>query len=238
MSSRNLKKTILSLLAGKNFNRIEAELRKLPVQGVIHALFSAICRSDEAVRWNGIRAMGTSVARMADANMEDARVVMRRLLWSLNDESGGIGWGAPEALAEIMASHQGLAEEYIHMLISYMREDGDEPFQDGNYLEHEGLQRGLLWGMSRLAETRPQMLLERDVTADLLPYLHSPDAVVRALAAKGLGLLGAEEAVEDLRLLEPDRRTIGIYEDGDVHSATVSDIAARALDCISSRQTC
>jgi len=238
MSSRNLKKTVLGLLAGDNIGQIEAELCLLPVHGVIHALFSAICRSDEKVRWNGIRAMGTSVARMADENMEDARVVMRRLLWSLNDESGGIGWGAPEALAEIMACHQGLAEEYIHMLISYMRKDGEEAFQDGNYIEHEVLQRGLLWGMARLAETRPQMLLERNVVADLLPYLRSPDAVVRGLAAKGLGILGADEAVAELRLLENDREAIRLYEDGAVHSATVSDIAVRALNCISSRQTC
>lgn len=25
--------------------------------------------------------------------MDSARIVMRRLMWSLNDESGGIGWG-------------------------------------------------------------------------------------------------------------------------------------------------
>ena len=107
MSSRGLKKTVLSLLAGKNIGQIEVELRKLPVQGVIHALFSAICRSEETVRWNGVRCMGTSVARIADDNLEDARVVMRRLLWSLNDESGGIGCGAPEAYSYAHFLHSG-----------------------------------------------------------------------------------------------------------------------------------
>eukprot|EP00362_Geleiidae_sp_MMETSP1317_P000447 CAMPEP_0201284794 /NCGR_PEP_ID=MMETSP1317-20130820/84991_1 /ASSEMBLY_ACC=CAM_ASM_000770 /TAXON_ID=187299 /ORGANISM="Undescribed Undescribed, Strain Undescribed" /LENGTH=71 /DNA_ID=CAMNT_0047606373 /DNA_START=1077 /DNA_END=1289 /DNA_ORIENTATION=- len=71
--------------------------------------------------------------------MEEARIVMRRMLWSMNDESGGIGWGVPEAMAEVMTCNKGLAEEYIHMLISYMREDGEELFQDGNFLEHESL---------------------------------------------------------------------------------------------------
>ena len=60
--------------------------------------------------------MGASLARLADADMEAARIVMRRLLWSLNDESGGIGWGAPESMAEAMCRHQGLALEYAHML--------------------------------------------------------------------------------------------------------------------------
>jgi len=37
---------------------------------------------------------------------------MRRLMWNLNDESGGIGWGNPEAMGEILACHEALANEY------------------------------------------------------------------------------------------------------------------------------
>ena len=55
--------------------------------------------------------MGAVVAHLAEKDMESARVVMRRLMCSLNDESGGIGWGAPEAMGEIIASHEGLASE-------------------------------------------------------------------------------------------------------------------------------
>jgi len=43
-----------------------------------------------------------------------------------------------------------LAEEYLHMLVSYMREDGPKAFQDGNFIELPMLQRGLLWGIGRL----------------------------------------------------------------------------------------
>jgi hypothetical protein len=46
--------------------------------------------------------MGEVMAHLADKDMESARVIMRRLMWSLNDESGGIGWGAPEAMGEIV----------------------------------------------------------------------------------------------------------------------------------------
>ena len=56
--------------------------------------------------------MGALVFSLAEQDMESARVVMRRLMWNLNDESGGIGWGSPEAMGEIMARHSGLAEEY------------------------------------------------------------------------------------------------------------------------------
>ena len=81
-------------------------------------LFSFLCHHDQKIKWRAVTAMGMVISNLAEKEMESARVIMRRLMWSLNDESGGIGWGAPEAMAEIIACHQGLAEEYTHILIS------------------------------------------------------------------------------------------------------------------------
>jgi len=44
------------------------------------------------------------------------------------------------------------------MLVSYMREDGPEAFQDGNFIELPMLQRGLLWGIGRLIPRYRQTL--------------------------------------------------------------------------------
>ena len=44
--------------------------------------------------------------------------------------------------------------EYIHMLVSYIREDGPEAFQDGNFIELPLLQRGVLWGIGRLVRCK------------------------------------------------------------------------------------
>ncbi|HID31456.1 MAG TPA: HEAT repeat domain-containing protein, partial [Desulfobacterales bacterium] len=117
--------------------------------------------------------MGAVVANLAEKDMESARVVMRRLMWSLNDESGGIGWGAPEAMGEIIASHEGLAKEYVSVLISYVREDG-------NFLEYEALQRGAIWGVGRVAQARPELV--QNAVPHLVLFLESPDAAVRGLA--------------------------------------------------------
>jgi len=228
MGGRHLKNKILGLMENSSFERIQAELDGLPVRDVIHALFSAICRSNDTVHWNGVRCMGLSVAQLADENMEDARIIMRRLLWSLNDESGGIGWGAPESLAEIMFRHEGLAGEYIHMLVSYMREDGNELFQDGNYLEHETLQRGLLWGVGRLAEKRPQMLVELGAPSDLLPYLKSADANVRGLAVRALGLLRAEGSLEAISALLDDTGKVSFFDGERMRMATLGEVALEA----------
>ena len=178
---RTIKKEVYDLLKSADFDRTMQELHHLPARQVINPLFSFLQQTDPGIKWASIKAMGAIVAKMADEDMESARVVMRRLMWNLNDESGGIGWGSPEAMGEILANHSGLAKEYTHILISFTR-------KDGNYLEHDILQRGLLWGIKRLAETRPHLV--QDAAPYLLPYLKSNDAEVRNLAEQVLNVLG------------------------------------------------
>jgi hypothetical protein len=115
-------------------------------------------------------AMGVVVDHLAEKDMEAARVIMRRLIWNLNDESGGIGWGCPEAMGEIMARHEGLAKEFASILVSFVREDG-------NLLEYKPLLCGAFWGIERLAQGNPHVL--RDSIPHLRPYVHSQDAELR-----------------------------------------------------------
>ncbi|AGF76972.1 hypothetical protein UWK_00387 [Desulfocapsa sulfexigens DSM 10523] len=227
--NRKIKKEVLALLADNDLNHAREELAKFDEQGLVNPLFSGLYRPEEMLRWHTVTIFGEVLNRLANKNMEAARIVMRRYLWSLNDESGGIGWGAPEAMAEAMYHHDGLCDEYLHMLISYMRPDGPLEHQDGNYLELPELQRGLLWGVSRLAEKRAELLLEKDVVPDLLPYLNSQDATVRGLAAKGLGLLGGIDFEKKLEPLLQDERSVRLYRDGEISVVTVSKIAADAL---------
>jgi hypothetical protein len=195
----------------------------------VNALFSAICRSDEVLRWHAISGMGASVARLAGEDLAEARIVMRRFLWSLNDESGGIGWGAPESMAEAMHHQEQLAREYIHMLVSYTRGDGEELFEDGNYLEHETLQQGLLWGIGRLAGVRSVLLHKHLLCDDLTPYLSSSDGTVRGLAARALGLFGDRAAQPQLRAAVDDPAKVRLYDEGVFIDTCVGELARQAL---------
>ncbi|NLZ16670.1 MAG: HEAT repeat domain-containing protein [Desulfobulbaceae bacterium] len=231
MNRRQRKQTLLELIGRKDLSLEEVftRLAAYQAQDVINALFPALCRTEEYLRWRAVSCMGKSVARLADENLEAARVVMRRFLWSLNDESGGIGWGAPESMAESMAQHGPLAQEYAHMLISYMREDGDELYQDGNYLEHPLLQRGLLWGVARLSSCRPQILLEQNAGPDLLPYFLFDDAEIRALACIAAGNLRLDAAKEALTRLAVDDATVNLYIQDSFIATTVGELAQAAL---------
>ncbi|MDP3430251.1 MAG: hypothetical protein Q8R89_07980, partial [Desulfomicrobium sp.] len=96
--NRETKRHILGLLAGDDW---EAGLESMAGLGqqAVAPLFSALCNPSALIRWRAVTGFGIVVAALAAKTPEKARVVMRRFIWSLNDESGGIGWGAPEAMA-------------------------------------------------------------------------------------------------------------------------------------------
>jgi hypothetical protein len=142
-------------------------------------------------------------------------------MWMLNDESGGIGWGAPEAMAEIMARHAGLAAEYAHILVANMREEG-------NFLELPMLQRGLLWGIGRLAGVRPELMRARKAGRYLPPYLDSADPEVRGRAIWALGQLGVTRPAR-LAALVDDGAPVTIYRARRLESHTVGALAKKVL---------
>ena len=222
---RQLKTRVRDILTSMEMERALGELDQMPARQVINPLFSFLYQGDDQLRWAAITAMGRVVARLADQNMEAARVIMRRLMWNLNDESGGIGWGSAEAMGEILACQEGLAEEFASILISYAR-------KDGNYLEYEMLQRGLLWGIARLAQARPHLI--RNSISHLMPCLEASDPAVRGMGATIMGLLKAREARRLLELLREDDAIFQTWEDNRLVSRQVSEMAKGALNRLSS----
>ena len=217
---RDLKRRVLEILKSENLDQVLDELCRLPARQVVNSLFSSLCSSDEQTKWRAVTAMGTVVANLADEDIESARVIIRRLMWSLNDESGGIGWGAPEAIGEILACHEQLAREYANILTSYIKEDG-------NFLEHEPLQKGAMWGVARLAQVRPHLI--QDTKSYLIQRLDSSDARVKGLAALTLCLLGAEEVRLQLEGLFRDDAEIHLYLDRKMGVRRVCELAELAL---------
>jgi hypothetical protein len=220
---RSLKKKLFDLLNQGDLDKALVEIGRLPPRQIINPLLSFIQSGNEKVKWGAVKAAGHVVSRLADSDLEAARVIMRRLMWNLNDESGGIGWGSPELMGEILAAHGGLAREYAHILLSYAR-------TDGNYLEHEGLQRGLLWGIGKLSEKRPELV--REAAGVLLPYLESQDGVIRGLAARVMGLLQLKEAQPVLRELAEDAFSMVIMVGNRLTTVRVKDLAEEALRSI------
>lgn len=201
-------------------------ISSFPPQKLISTLIRSFYQPEGLERWIAIRAFGHVINRLAQKDVEAARVVMRRLMWSLNDESGGIGWGAPEAMAEAMSQNEILAREYSRILLSYI-------WEDGNFLEYMPLRRGALWGLYRLAKTRTKIFREIEAWKILKGYLSDRDAESKALAILALGYSGVRELCDDIANNLSDRRLVKIFLDDDLKEISIADLAALSLDKLS-----
>ena len=150
---RNFKGDILNLSGQNDFEKNLEDIHKFPPKKVVNALFSFLVTTNQTIKQHTIIAMGEVVSRLAEDDIESARIVMRRLMLSVTEESGGIGWNTPEAMGEIMARSEQLANEYHKILISYT-------VGGGNELDFEGLQKSVISGLKRLAEVYPNMVKE------------------------------------------------------------------------------
>jgi hypothetical protein len=147
------KAEVLKLLEHNDFEKNIQSIHKYNERKLVNALFPFLCSTDKKIKEHAVTAMGEVVSKIAESDLESARIIMRRLMLNLNDESGGIGWGAPEAMGEIMARSEKLAEEYHKILISYT------PI-GGNYLDFEDLQNDVIAGLRRLSRVRPTLVKE------------------------------------------------------------------------------
>ena len=236
MKRRQLKHQVVSLLQRENLAAVNQNLSSYDQKSLVSPLISCLCHTDERVRWYSVSALGPVINAIAAQEFEAARLVMRRFLWMLNDESGGIGWGVPEALSEAMYHNERLAAEYMHMLVSYARSDGPELFQDGNFIELPLLQRGVLWGLCRLAEKYREQLVNIEAHENIGFYLSSEDAQVRGMASLLCGRLGRGEFMSSLQLLSEDPETVWIYMDGQLVKHSVGTLARAALSTLKGSQ--
>ena len=164
---------------------------------------------------------------MAEASMEKARILMRTCMWHMNEESGNLGWGIPHFMGEAMAKNARIAKEYHKILVSYIFCDAD---CDGNFLDHPELRRDVFWGLARLAEKRPELLLHGE--RFLLVALNETDPYNRAYAAWVLGLIKSDNAREKLAELAGDTTEIRTFLDGKIKDITVGELVTGALESI------
>lgn len=144
-------------------------------RAAINPLFSFLARPE--ARWQAAWALGRGVARLAHERREEARIIMRRIMWNLNEDSGNIGWGMPEAMGCILAESPSLAGEYGHILLSYIRDTG----RADNYLDHAPLRQGAYWAVGRMAGAEPGSALP--ALAALAHGLEDADIPCRGCAA-------------------------------------------------------
>ncbi|MDH5197955.1 MAG: HEAT repeat domain-containing protein [Gemmatimonadota bacterium] len=174
---------------------------------------------DPAIGWRAVEAMGAATARVADDDPAAAREHLRRLHWLIQEESGGICWRAPEAMAEIVALRPTLFADFIPIVIHLLHETAEED------LAH--FRPGILWAIGRLGSAGAAHV--GDVVPSIVAALDHADPQVRGMAVWALGRIGCSGAVAAREGLRDDTGAVEVYEGGELRHTTVSEVTRRAL---------
>ena len=224
---RSTKKLVREILVADDWRDRLGELEECRPGDLVAPLLNLRLDRVEEVRWRSVTAFGLTADRLARASMEKARVLMRTLMWYMNEESGNLGWGIPHFMAEAMVRNERIAKEFHKILVSYIFCDEE---CDGNFLDHPELRRDVYWGLARLASARPELVAHGE--RFLIAGLDDPDGYNRAYAAWTLGMLKAGAAKDKLAALKEDDGEIRTFKDGEIVDLTVGEMVAQALERI------
>lgn len=171
LSEGYLKGKIWSILENTGLEELKEALRPYPPGKRVSFLIGAFLHPKEEIRWKAIYAFGFTVAQIGELDLERARIVIRRLIWMLNEESGGMAWGVGEAFAEALYNSEALKREYLQIYVSYI-------WPEGNYLEYPPAQRGIIWGVGRLSQKYLKDLIKISAHEHVIYHLTSVDPLV------------------------------------------------------------
>jgi hypothetical protein len=168
---------------------------------------------DVLLSWRAVEAMGMAASRIAESDPEYIRIHLRRLNWLLNDESGGIGWRAPELIGEILFRKPGLFADFIPLLVNLMDMEPEDRVR---------FKSGWLWALGRLAKVDVHSC--REALPWILTFLTDPDPQVRGMAVWCLGQLHHPVPPDRKRHLQSDFGEVALYISPHIKHLKVRDI--------------
>ena len=144
MNQLETKKFILHSLESNDLDAVVSFIREN--RKALSLLIRMAYDKETLVGWRAIKAVGRVAKVLGTAHNEFLRIAIRKLLWSLSDESGGIGWAAPELLGEIVCSDpEGFAD--IVPLIAEVYN-----------IEEQTFRPGVVYALARVAEVAPELV--------------------------------------------------------------------------------
>ncbi len=178
---------------------------------------------DTLIGWRAIKAIGLSAKALVTTDYDFLRETVRKLLWSLSDESGGIGWASPEILGEILSADP----ERFSDIIPLIAEVYD--------IEEKVFRPGILYALGKIAEVSPDLIMPfKGLIKRALSEAGEPLTHVFALdLLKTLkGRLGKEDMnslTEVMRSLLSDHSEAWVYKNDRFISVEIDEYARSFL---------
>lgn len=209
----SVRKEIKNLLINKDY----ANLVELCEEDSDHwkCLRQSLYEPDENLRWAAIEATARLMQSRWQAGQEEkVRDYIRRLIWSLTDESGEMGWSAPETIAMTISLIPELLEPYGSMMLV-------------RALEEPPLVNGALWGIGRLGKTiRGQVEILKELA---LETFQSGDPQTLGVAAWAMGEAGLPAALPYIKKLVNRSELARVYIEGRLHEKSLGQWAEEAI---------
>jgi|GEM_PF-293299 len=183
----------------------------------VRTLSSLLFDGDRLVCWRAAEALGRVAALECERDPEKIRRLLRRLFWQLNDESGNLGWYAPQAIAEILANAPSFLAEHARVLVSFLPE---EPFEIG-----------VRWGLARIAAMDKKVFEDTVAGELLLRSLSEPDKDLLGFTLYALKALEVKVDPADIAPFKTDPHELEIYSwrTGEFGKTTIARLADELL---------
>ena len=213
-----MRKNIAQALEANNLDTVVSLARQ--DRKVISLLIRLAYDKDTLIGWRAIKAVGLIARELVKTDYEYLRNTISKLRWSLSDESGGIGWSAPELIGEIVCADPRRFADIVPLIA------------DVYSIEEDVFRPGVLYAFSRIAESAPDLVAP---FADIInAALIDKNPLVRVYALKTIGNLkgmpGLSVARDVIEKLKQDKSEVWVYHDNAFVSVVVGDIAKNTLN--------
>ncbi|NIM51963.1 MAG: hypothetical protein GTO22_22410 [Gemmatimonadales bacterium] len=212
-----MKARLRELLVAEHFEGITelaAQQRR-----VLGSLVALTYDPDPQISWRAVEALGLAAQRVAEEDPGYVREHLRRLYWLISEESGGICWHAPAAMAEIVRHQPKTFGDYVPIVVFLMLSMAEED------LDH--FKVDVLWAIGRLGPIASDIVDE--VQAAVITALDDPDPQVRGTAVWCLDQVGRATTLADHSELLSDEGRVALYEDGSLRHTSVGALVRSAL---------
>lgn len=168
---------------------------------------------DDDLRWRAIDALGKVCARLATRQPGKVSDILHRLFHACSD-SASSSWGAIEAIGAIIGERPDIFGAFARHLLKYLNDPS--------------LQVPVLWALGSIAQKAPDLIRTMPFY-DLFTFLDHPSPDIRGHAIRLFGFIKAKEIRKAIKELDHDDSLLTIYEQGEPHQFTISQLAKQAV---------
>ena len=179
---------------------------------VLNELQRMLYTPDELLRWRIIDILGEVCKKVGEIRPDLISKLLSNLLQSAA-APGASAWGSLEAAGAIISKNPDLFGEFSPALLSFLKQ--------------KNLWKEVTWAIGKIATVEPELV--RYAFKALRSFLDEQDPVLRGYAALGLGNLGYDDVVGDLKKLEMDNEKLRIFRNGELEEITVAQLSKEAI---------